>query len=188
MLNWTVLLPIHILWINLITDTLPALALGMEKAEDDVMEAPPRDAKVSFFSEGVGFSIAYRGIIQGMITLFVYWYGNTYFDHKVAMTMAFATLGMIQLAHALNSRSMDKSLFRIGFFTNGYVNVAILISGVLQLGIILVPGLNTIFKVVPLNGIQWAVVAVSSFSIIPIVEIIKLIANLKQKKAVRKKA
>lgn len=182
MMGWTVLLPIHILWVNLVTDSLPALALGVEKAEDDVMDQPPRDPKAGFFSDGVGISIAFRGVIQGLITLSAYWYGETHYNHEIAMTMAFATLGLIQLAHAMNTRSNEKSIFKIGLFSNRFMNGAILLTSVLQVGIILIPGLNSLFRVTHLNLSQWGIVLAASLSIIPIVEVIKLITRALGKK------
>lgn len=181
MLNWTVLFPIHILWVNLVTDTLPALALGMEKAENDVMLQKPRKEKDSFFSGGVGVSIVYQGIAKGLITLMTYYIGIRLYTHEAATTMAFATLGLIQLAHCLNVRSNDKSLAKLGLFTNMYLIGAIVISAVLQLIIIFVPFLNGIFKVTPLNLHQWLIVVGASVSIIPIVEIMKFI--LKSRRA-----
>lgn len=177
MLNWTVLLPIHILWVNLVTDTLPALALGMEKAEKDVMKQKPRKANSTFFSEGVGVSIAYQGIFKGLLTLLAFYLGSKLYSQEVAVTMAFATLGLIQLTHSLNVRSNDKSLFRIGVFSNKYLNGAIVISAVLQLAVIIVPFFNSIFKVTPLNWEQWLIVCAAALAIIPIVEIAKLIHN-----------
>ena len=182
MMGWTVLLPIHILWVNLVTDSLPALALGVEKAEDDVMDQPPRDSNASFFSEGVGHSILFRGVIQGLITLSAYWYGETHYNHEIAMTMAFATLGLIQLAHAMNTRSNDKSIFKIGLFSNRFMNGAIVIATLLQVSIILIPGLNTMFRVTHLNLSQWGIVLAASLSIIPIVEVIKLVTRVLRKK------
>jgi len=182
MMGWNVLLPIHILWVNLVTDSLPALALGVEKAEDDVMDQPPREADASFFSEGVGHSILFRGVIQGLITLSAYWYGETHYNHEIAMTMAFATLGLIQLAHAMNTRSNDKSIFKIGLFSNRFMNGAIVIASILQVSIILIPGLNTMFRVSHLNLSQWGIVLAASLSIIPIVEVIKLVTHVLRKK------
>jgi len=178
MLNWVVLLPIHILWINLVTDTLPALALGMEKSEKDVMKQKPRSAKDSFFSGGVGASVIYQGILESMITLGAFYYGLTHYSKEIATTMAFATLGMIQLSHAFNVRSIDKSLFRIGFFGNRYLNIAVLISGIMQLGVIIVPFFNRIFKVEHLNSEQWMIVVAAALIIIPAVELVKLIMNI----------
>lgn len=181
MLNWTILFPIHILWVNLVTDTLPALALGVEKAEKDVMKQKPRRAKSSFFSEGVGFSIVYQGLFKGMLTLAAYYLGLKLYSPEVATTMAFATLGLIQLTHSLNVRSNTKSLFQLGLFTNMYLIGAIAVSAVLQLIVIVVPFFNGIFRVVQLNLEQWAIVLVASLAIIPIVEVAKAVHNWREK-------
>lgn len=179
MLNWTILFPIHILWVNLVTDTLPALALGVEVAEKDIMKQKPRKSSSSFFAGGVGISILYQGIIKGLITLFTFYIGISYYSEPVAVTMAFATLGLIQLAHSLNTRSNTKSLFKLGVFTNRYLVWAIIISAVMQLIVIFVPFFNGIFRVVQLDLVQWLIVLAASLSIIPIVEIGKFIHNIK---------
>ena len=177
MLNWTILFPIHILWVNLVTDTLPALALGVEKAEKDVMKQKPRRAKSSFFSEGFGPSIIYQGIFKGFLTLTTYFTGLSLYSEATAVTMAFATLGLIQLTHSLNVRSNDKSLFKLGVFTNGYLTGAIAVSALLQIIVIIVPYFNSIFRVTQLSLEQWGIVLAASLAIIPIVEIVKAIGN-----------
>lgn len=178
MLNWTILLPIHILWINLVTDTFPALALGVEKAEKDIMQQPPRKAKSSIFSDGVGVKIAYQGILEGAITLFVFYLANKLYNHPTtSITMAFATLGLIQLAHSFNVRSNTKSIFQIGLASNPYLLLANLVSGLLLVLVIILPGVNDIFKVDHLTLAQWGIVIAASFSIIPIVEIVKFVRN-----------
>lgn len=177
MLNWTVLFPIHILWVNLVTDTFPALALGVEKAERNVMRQKPRDAKSGFFSGIVGISIAYQGIIKGLITLLVFYIGFTMYNHRVAVTMTFLTLGLIQLAHSLNVRSNTQSLFKMGVFSNRYLVGAILLAAFLQVVVVLLPSLNHIFRVESLNLIQWLIVLAAALSIIPIVELAKVIAK-----------
>ncbi|NMA65458.1 MAG: calcium-translocating P-type ATPase, SERCA-type [Clostridiaceae bacterium] len=177
MLGWTVLSPIHILWVNLITDTLPALALGMEKAEPGIMKRKPRPAKSSFYSEGVGIDIIYQGIIEGLITLAACYIGSFIGPNASAgagITMAFATLGMIQVFHTFNVRSNKESIFTIGIFSNPYVTGAFLIAVVLQLSVIVLPFLNPIFNVIQLSLMQWIYVFALSFIIIPIVEIVKL--------------
>lgn len=179
MLNWTILFPIHILWVNLVTDTLPALALGVEKAEKDVMKQKPRRAKSSFFSEGFGPSIIYQGIFKGFLTLTTYFTGLSLYSEATAVTMAFATLGLIQLTHSLNVRSNDKSLFKLGVFTNGYLTGAIAVSALLQIIVIIVPYFNSIFRVTQLSLEQWGIVLAASLAIIPIVEIVKAIGNRK---------
>lgn len=175
MLNWVVLLPIHILWINLVTDTLPALALGVENAEKDIMKQKPRNAKENFFSGGVGVSLIYQGIVEALIVLATFYIGKTVYSLGVGETMAFATLGLIQLAHSMNVRSVDKSLFKIGVFTNKYLNIAIVVATIMQIMVIVVPYFNHIFKVEHLNMEQWLIVIAASLLIIPVVEIIKLI-------------
>ena len=181
LLGWSILAPVHILWINLVTDTFPAIALGLEPAEADSMKQPPRGKKATFFSNGVLGSIIYQGIIEGGITLFVYWWatnnpvhiGNNELIHSDALTMAFITLGMLQLFHAFNVKSVEKSLFTVGFFKNKMFNLSILVSGTLLAVVVLVPGLNDAFRVSHLDIQQWLIVLGASFSIIPIVEIIK---------------
>lgn len=175
MFNWTILYPIHILWVNLVTDTLPALALGLEKAEKDVMKQPPRGYDSSFLSEGTGIRIIYQGILKGVITLAVFYIGIRSYTQPIAMTMAFATLGLIQLTDSMNVRSKNKSLFKIGWFTNLYLIGAIIISALLQISVIIIPYLNNIFKLQPLNMTQWGIVLGASFIIIPIMEILKSI-------------
>ncbi len=182
MLNWTVLFPIHILWVNLVTDTFPALALGVEKAEKDLMRQKPRSAGTGFFGEGVGISIIYQGIIKGLITLAVFYIGKSFYSQATAVTMTFLTLGLIQLTHSYNVRSNTKSLFKIGFFSNQHLNIAVLAAAFLQVGVVLIPMLNGIFKVTPLNLAQWLIVLSGALSIIPIVELGKVIFNLYSKK------
>lgn len=177
MLNWTVLLPIHILWVNLVTDTLPALALGVENAEKDIMKQKPRRSTSSFFAEGIGISILYQGILKGLITLVAYYIGIRLYSQEIAITMAFATLGLIQLTHSLNVRSNKKSLFRLGLFSNLYLVGAIAIAAILQLIVIIVPYFNSIFKVKQLNLEQWLIVITAALVIIPVVEVVKLVMN-----------
>ncbi len=184
MLNWTILFPIHILWVNLVTDTLPALALGVEKAEKDVMRQKPRKAKSSFFSDGIGFSIIYQGIFKGMLTLAAYIIGKSLYSEEIAITMAFATLGLIQLTHSLNVRSNTKSLFKLGVFSNPYLIGAIAVSALLQVVVIIVPFFNEIFRVQHLSLEQWGIVLAASLAIIPIVEVAKGLHKLRMKENV----
>jgi len=179
MLDWTILLPIHILWINLVTDSLPAIALGMEEAESDVMQQPPRKANNSVLADGVGTGILYQGIVEGGLTLLIYYLGSIWYNHNIAMTMAFGTLGLIQLFHAFNVRSSTTSIFKLGFTSNKYLLVANIVSGLLMILVIILPGINDVFKVQHLNFVQWALVLITSFSIILIVEVVKLISNKK---------
>lgn len=193
MLAWDTLLPVHLLWINLVTDTFPAIALGVEPAERDVMSHAPRGKKSNFFSGGVLSSVIYQGIVQGGLTLFVYKMAIEFpahtaanmpeltekalynLQHGDALTMAFATLGLIQLFHAFNVKSIYQSVFKVGLFRNKSFNWAILVSFLLLAATILIPGFNDLFSVTSLDGYQWAIVAGTSFAIIPIVEIVKFV-------------
>lgn len=202
LVGWQILEPVHILWINLVTDVFPAIALGMEKAEPDIMDYEPRASDSSFLSHGVFPSIVYQGILEGGLTLFVYWLGryqyavslghdaDTAIAINIAETMAFATLGLIQLFHAFNVKSVFESIFRTNPFSNLYLNGATLLSGALLLGVILVPGVNDFFDVSPIGMTGWLIVVVAAASIILFVEIIKLVlrktgfADKYQKKAI----
>ncbi|WP_455224117.1 cation-translocating P-type ATPase [Granulicatella sp.] len=177
MAGWSILEPIHILWINLVTDVFPAITLGMEDAEADIMKHPPRGKSSNFLSNGVLPSIYYQGFFEGGVTLFVYWYATHAAGWSVPTgeTMAFASLGLIQLFHAFNVKSVYKSLFTVGAFKNKMFNIAIVVSALMLLSVLVVPGLTTVFSVTVLNLEQWLVVLAAAFSIVPFVEIAKAI-------------
>ena len=180
MAGWSILEPIHILWINLVTDVFPAIALGLEEAEADIMNHPPRGKSSNFLSNGVLPSIFYQGFFEGGITLFVFWYAThiANWGNPVGETMAFATLGLIQLFHAFNVKSVYKSLGEVGAFKNKMFNYAILLSAVMLLSVMVIPGLTTVFDVATLTAGQWLFVVGSAFSIVPIVEIAKAIMRV----------
>ncbi len=177
MAGWSILEPIHILWINLVTDVFPAIALGLEEAEADIMNHPPRGKSSNFLSNGVLPSIFYQGFFEGAITLFVFWYATEVakWGNPVGETMAFATLGLIQLFHAFNVKSVYKSLGQVGAFKNKMFNYAILVSAVMLLSVMVIPGLTNVFDVATLTAGQWLFVVGSAFSIVPIIEIAKAI-------------
>lgn len=184
LLGWQILEPIHILWINLVTDVFPAIALGMEEAEKDSMEYEPRSPESSFLSNGVLPSIIYQGILEGAVTLFVYWFGRYQYAPtlgagvdaiNLAETMAFATLGTIQLFHAYNVKHVFDSLFSTKPFNNKYLNGASLLSAALLYGVILIPGINDFFDVTLPTTEGWLIIIGASLSIIVFVEIIKWI-------------
>ena len=177
MAGWSILEPIHILWINLVTDVFPAIALGLEEAEADIMNHPPRGKSSNFLSNGVLPSIFYQGFFEGGITLFVFWYAThiANWGNPVGETMAFATLGLIQLFHAFNVKSVYKSLGTVGAFKNKLFNYAILLSAAMLLSVMVIPGLTTVFDVAILTAEQWLFVVGAAFSIVPIVEIAKAI-------------
>ncbi len=167
------LLPIQILWVNLVTDGLPALALGLDPAEQDVMRQHPRNPKEGFFSGRMGFNIFSQGFFIGLITLFAFYCGYSQYSLAVGETMAFATLSLSQLSQSLNSRSDKFSLFSLGIFSNSYLVLAITASALLQLGVMMIPFLQSVFEVTSLTLAQWLIVVLISLTPIPFVEILK---------------
>lgn len=182
MMNWSILAPVQILWINLVTDTFPAIALGVEPAEGDVMKHQPRGNQGSFLAHGVGFNIIYQGILEGLLTLGVYALGILYpvhqgseLIHADALTMAYITLGLIQLLHACNCKSLQGTIFKTGEFRNRYFNWAILSSTLLLAGTIFIPTLNPIFHTTELDLAQWGIVIAAGLLMVLIVEIVKAV-------------
>lgn len=182
MMNWSILAPVQILWINLVTDTFPAIALGVEPAEGDVMKHQPRGNQGSFLAHGVGFNIIYQGILEGLLTLGVYALGILYpvhqgseLIHADALTMAYITLGLIQLLHACNCKSLQGTIFKTGEFRNRYFNWAILSSTLLLAGTIFIPTLNLIFHTTELDLAQWGIVIAAGLLMVLIVEIVKAV-------------
>lgn len=180
--GWDVLEPVHLLWINLVTDTLPAIALGVEPAEPGVMTHKPRGRKSSFFDGGVMGAIIYQGIFQTLLVLGVYgWallypeHAETHMMHEDALTMAFATLGLIQLIHAFNVKSVYQSIFTVGAFKNKTFNWSIPVAFILLMLTIVVPGFNTLFHVSHLSVTQWGVVIIGSLLMLVLVEVVKAV-------------
>ena len=167
------LLPIQILWVNLETDGLAALALGLDPAERDVMSQHPRNPKEGFFSGKMGFNIFSQGVFIGSITLIAFYYGYSRYSLAVGETMAFGALSLSQLAHSLNSRSNKFSIFSLGIFSNRYLVLAIIDSAFLQLCVMLIPFLQSVFQVTALTAVQWLVVIFISLTPIPFVELLK---------------
>lgn len=178
------LLAIHLLWINLITDSLPAFALGMEKADEGLMKNKPRPKKEGFFANKLGLTILWQGIIIGSLTLFAYMMGHygwfaVRLDDSVAITMAFITLATIQLFHAFSLKS-TKSVFSKQIFDNKFLWGAFIIGMALQMTIMYVPALATLFKI---KGLLFNELLISfglAFSLVLIVEITKLVKKIKQ--------
>jgi Ca2+-transporting ATPase len=173
LLGITVLSPVQILWVNLVTDTFPALALGMEGAPADIMHRKPRDAKQSFFAEGMAVNLVFYGVVMSILTLGAYFLGATlYGDPLIGETMAFLTLGLVQLFHVFNIRSSERSIVN-RFFTNKWMHISFVVSALLQTATVLILPLNAFFDVVPLTGTQWLYTALIAFAVIPISELIK---------------
>lgn len=182
------LMPIQLLWVNLVTDSLPAIALGMEPVDNDVMERKPRGKNESIFAHGVGTHSVIQGMIVGLLTLVAYFIGSRVFtldggavNIPLGETMAFATLALVQLVHAVNIRS-NQSLFKKGLFSNKYMIGAFFASLALMLIVLLVPVLQGIFRVVSMTSAQWLIVAGLAVSMFVIMEIYKLISGLFTKK------
>jgi len=174
----TPLLPIHLLWVNLITDSLPAIALGLDRPEEDVMETQPVAPDRSLFSGGLGYRIAYEGFMIGALALIAFGVGHRYYDanelHNVSRTMAFAVLSISQLIHAFNMRT-EKSIFKVHILSNKYLCLALIIGAVMQVSVIMIEPLSKIFMVTSLNLKQWLEVIALSFVPILFVEFEKAV-------------
>ncbi len=168
--------PTHILWVNLVTDTFPALAREMDGKDPGVMNMPPRDPKESLFAGGTGINIVLNGLLIGALTLGIYFLGRMWYPRQLlhAQTLSSAILSFSQLFHAFNLRHEKKSILQLGVFSNPYVVGALLMGILLQVLIIMTPGLAGFFKVVPLPLSDW--LWVIGFSVAPVVlnEIVKL--------------
>lgn len=180
--GWDVLQSVHLLWINLVTDTLPAIALGVEPAEPGVMKHKPRGRQSSFFDGGVKEAILYQGALQTILVLGVYGFAlmfpehTSYHDvHADALTMAYVTLGLIQLVHAYNVKSVYQSIFTVGLFKNKLFNYSIPVAFVALMATVVVPGFNKFFHVTHLTLTQWLVVIVGSLLMVAFVELVKAI-------------
>lgn len=184
-LGWAApLLPIQLLWVNLVTDSLPAIALGMEPAEENIMERPPRKNTGSLFGDGLGGRILLEGVMIGVLALLAFGIGHVYFDQEdgyaVGRTMAFAVLSLSQLVHAFNMRG-EGSLGKLPFCSNKWLLMAFVVGVALQCVVIMMPPLAGIFQVVPLNGEQWLLTVALALAPLPLVELEKAIWRPKQK-------
>lgn len=159
------LLAIHLLWINLVTDSLPAIGLGLEPADKYIMNKKPKNPKKGIFSDGLWSKIIFEGTMIGLITLLAFYIGLA-FSLEVARTMAFVTLGMTELVHSLNIRS-DSSIFEIGFFKNKYILLSFLVGGLLQIGVVMFPPIAKMFDAVSLTSIQWIYIVI--LSLLPLI-------------------
>lgn len=183
-LNFTLLKPAHILWINLITDSLPALALGMEPDEADSMKQKPRDSKEGIFSGGVGLDIAYQGLFVAALTLGAYFIGHfvesgvwEITESADGMTMAFLTMSMAEIFQSFNMRSRRKSIFTLrkqNLFLWGAAAAAL----VLTTAVIYVPFLKTAFGFTSISLVEYGIALALAFAIIPLVEVVKCFQRL----------
>ena len=171
--NAIFLLPVQILFINLITDSLPAFALGLEPAEKNIMQKPPRAKNKSLLSGWVGTSIIYQGFIQTLIVLIMFIFARNTYGDAVASTMSFLTICLMQIIHAINCKS-EKSIFKMNIFKNKFFNFSFIFLLLLILAVYFVPCLASIFSLTTLNLFQWLIIIATSLSIIPLVEIGKI--------------
>ena len=175
----TPLLAIQLLWVNLVTDSLPALALGVEPIDKKIMERKPVKPSENIFSGGMGYNIIVEGCLIGALSLLAYSIGRIYFDVDpaspfIGRTMAFAVLSLSQVVHTFNMRS-SQSIFKAGIFANPKLVLAAIICIFLQVAVIVIKPLSMIFKTAVLSGKQWLVVALLSLVPLVVVELEKAI-------------
>ena len=195
LLGFTILKPVHLLWINLVTDCFPALALAMEKGEKNIMSRPPRNSKDGIFSGGVGFDIFYQGLFVTGLTLAAYFIGH-YIEAGVweitnspdGMTMAFLTMSMCEIFHSLNMRSQRGSTVAMTFrgSHNMYLFGSCLMSLLMTTVVIYVPFLANAFDFQTIDLMEYAVALALAFAIIPLVEIVKAIERAIDKRKAKK--
>ena len=177
------LLAIQLLWINLVTDSLPAIALGLEPPDKNIMNKKPRDNRKSIFADGLWGKIFVEGIMLGMLTLISFNIGTNLYGVEVGRTMAFVSLGLLELIHSFNIKS-EESIFKIGLLENKYLIGAFILGTLLQIIVVIVPGLASVFKLVPLNSIQWLYIAAISTVPIVVMELQKAVNGFKIDKKV----
>ena len=181
LIGFTILQPVHLLWINLITDCFPALALGMEKSEADIMKRKPRDPKEGIFAGGMGFDVFFQGFIVTVLVMASYLIGHYYesgvlefVDSADGTTMAFLTLSMVEIFHSLNMRSRRGSIFKMETH-NKFLYGAMIVSLVLTTAVIEVPFLAAAFEFTPIDLPEYAIALGLAVLIIPIMEVVKAV-------------
>lgn len=164
------LIPIQLLWVNLVTDSLPAMALGTEKTEKDIMKRPPISPQKGFFSDGLWIDISLEGMLVGTLTVLAYLIGSLMFgaDDSILLgrTMAFCTLSFCEISHAVNTRS-SLPLYKAGFFSNRMMTLAVAVCSLVQAAVVIIPPLADVFGAVPLNATQWGIVV--ALSLVPLI-------------------
>lgn len=175
----TPLLAIQLLWVNLVTDSFPALALGADPIQGDVMEQPPHKREEGVFSGGVGFAVAVEGCLVGALALLAYTIGRAFFDYDpaapaIGRTMAFCVLSLSQLVHSFNMRS-EHSVLKLGLLSNRKLVVACGFCAILMVSVVLFPPLSALFQTTALTAFQWLIVAALSLCPLLVVEGEKLL-------------
>lgn len=177
----TPLLAIQLLWINLVTDSLPAIGLGLERPEKNIMQRKPINSKKGIFADGLWNKIIVEGIMIGVLTLVAFSIGNKYYGLEVGRTMAFLSMGFLELVHSFNIKN-EKSIFEAGIFENKYLLGSFVLGIFIQTIVVVLPFFASVFEVVPLNLIQWSITIGISLLPIPVMELQKKIdfkSNLK---------
>lgn len=172
------LLAIQLLWVNLVTDSLPAIAIGLEPPEKDIMNRKPVDSKKGLFADGLWNKIIVEGIMLGMLTLIAFSIGNKYYGIEVGRTMAFIAIGVLELVHSFNIKS-EQSIFKVGILENKFLIGSFILGVLVQTIVVIIPTLANIFKLVPLNQTQWIITILISILPIPIMEIQKKVNEIK---------
>lgn len=172
------LLAIQLLWVNLVTDSLPAIAIGLEPPEKNIMNRKSLDSKKGIFSDGLWNKIIVEGIMIGMLTLVAFSIGNKFYSIEVARTMAFVSIGLLELVHSFNIKS-EQSIFKVGILENKFLIGSFILGAFVQTIVVLVPSLANIFKLVSLNQTQWLITLIISALPIPIMELQKKANELK---------
>ena len=173
------LLAIHLLWINLVTDSFPAIALGLEKEEIGIMERKPRDSKKSLFSDGLWGKIITEGIMLGALNLVIFSLGTNLYGLEVGRTMAFISLGLLELVHSFNVKS-EESIFKDSIFENKFLIGSFILGVLMQTIIVLIPSLANIFELKPLNNMQWFYTIGISLLPIPVIELQKKVNSMRE--------
>ena len=176
-----VLSPTHLLWINMVTDSLPGLALGMEKAEEGVMKRKPRPSNESVFSNGAGLDIVLQGIYMATIILTSFFIGYKMDGHLNGMTMAFLTINLAELFHAISMRTQRGSLIKLKTF-NWWLFGALTLTFLLNIALIYVPAFEVLFDFAPINFTEFMIALALAFSVLPVLEVYKFIMRTIDKK------
>ena len=176
-----VLSPTHLLWINMVTDSLPGLALGMEKAEEGVMKRKPRPSNESVFSNGAGLDIVLQGIYMATIILTSFFIGYKMDGHLNGMTMAFLTINLAELFHAISMRTQRGSLIKLKSF-NWWLFGALTLTFLLNIALIYVPAFEVLFDFAPINFTEFMIALALAFSVLPVLEVYKFVMRTIDKK------
>ena len=179
------LLAIQLLWVNLVTDSFPAIALGLEKEEKDIMNRQPRNSKESIFSNGLWNKITTEGIMIGCLTLLAFSLGNKFYGVEVGRTMAFVSLGLLELVHSFNVKS-EESIFNRNLLENKYLIASLFAGSFMQIIVVIIPYLANIFDLVPLNKMQWLYTILISIMPIFIIELQKLVNKIRFRETFRR--